>query len=227
MINDYIKYALIKEESRNTYEDLEAVIREKVKGGEFKKLSASEAFSYFTGISVPIMEKAINQFGITELEKHIYSLHISLAKRKKLEVLLSLYNEIYSTETIKRFNVNSPDKIADFLYSKIGTSQNENFYVIYLDAKCNMLGTELLFTGGCNQCVVDLPALFKKALVNGAVNIIIAHNHPSGDPSPSHEDTNITKTIKTAGDLLKVNLLDHVIIGSYRSYYSFKENGVI
>ncbi len=227
MINDYIKYALIKEESRNTYEDLEAVIREKVKGGEFKKLSASEAFSYFTGISVPIMEKAINQFGITELEKHIYSLHISLAKRKKLEVLLSLYNEIYSTETIKRFNVNSPDKIADFLYSKIGTSQNENFYVIYLDAKCNMLGTELLFTGGCNQCVVDLPSLFKKALVNGAVNVIIAHNHPSGDPSPSLEDSNITKAVKVAGDLLKINLLDHVIVGSYQSYYSFKENGRI
>lgn len=224
---NYTHYALIREDNRSIYNDQEVIIRNKVKDGEISNLSISEAIYYFTGISISLIEKSISQFGVTELRKHIYSMKITTAKRKKLELLLSLYNEIHSVEAAKRFNVNSPVRIADFLYSKIGSSQIENFYVIYLNTKCDVLGSELLFIGGCSQCIVDIPTLFKKVLINGAINIIIAHNHPSCNPSPSMEDTNITKAIKTAGDLLKINLLDHVIIGSYQKYYSFKENGII
>lgn len=222
---NYTQYALIREDNNTTYKDTETSARVKV--GNLDNLSVSEAISYFTGINVSLIEKAIKQFGVTELKKYIYSMKITTTKRKKLELLLSLYNGIYSVEATKRFNVSSPERIADFFYSKIGTSQNENFYVIYLNIKCDVLGSELLFQGGCSQCVVDIPTLFKKALINGANNIIVAHNHPSSNPSPSLEDTNITKALKTAGDLLKITLLDHVIVGSYRTYYSFKEHGVI
>ncbi len=222
---DYTRYALIREDNNNIYNEKE--IKIKMTGAKTEQLSIAEAMSFFTGISLPLLEKAIDQFGPNELSKHIYCLDITAAKRKKLELLLTLYQDIYSVRATKMLNVNTPNKIADYLYSKIGLSQNENFYVLYLNAKCDVIGTELLFIGGCNQCTVDIPLLFKKAIVNGATNIIIAHNHPSGSPNPSLEDNNITKAIRTAGDMLKVNLLDHVIVGSYQSYYSYKENGLI
>lgn len=223
----YTNYSLIKEDNQNTSKNKEVLVRKKLNEGKVGNISISEAISYFTGISLSLIEKSIEQFGVTDLAKHIYSLKITSSKRKKLELLYSIYNQMYSVEATDSLNVNSPDKIAKFLYSKIGSSQNEKFYVIYINTRCDVLGSELMFIGGCNQCVVDIPTLFKKALINSAVNIVVAHNHPSGNPSPSIEDTKITKAIKSAGDLLKINLLDHVIVGSHCNYYSYRENGLI
>lgn len=173
----YTNYALIKEDNQNTYINQEVQVRKKLKEGELKNISISEAIFYFTGISLSLIEKSIEQFGVTDLAKHIYSLKITSSKRKKLELLFSIYNKMYSVEATDSLNVNSPDKIAKFLYSKIGSSQNEKFYVIYLNTRCDVLGSELMFVGGSNQCLVDVNYLFKKALINSATNLIIGHNH--------------------------------------------------
>jgi DNA repair protein RadC len=79
--------------------------------------------------------------------------------------------------------------------------------------------------GSLNQSIVHPRELFKTALLSSAAAIILVHNHPSGDPTPSREDIEITRRLKEAGEILGVKLLDHIIVGS--SYLSFTERGLL
>ena len=80
--------------------------------------------------------------------------------------------------------------------------------------------------GTINTSLVHPREVFKRALLNNASNIMVAHNHPSGDPNPSKEDIQITERLKEAGNLLGINLLDHIIVGEDK-YISLKEKGVL
>lgn len=99
----------------------------------------------------------------------------------------------------------------------------ENFVVIGLNSKNKILYKEVVSIGILNSSLIHPREVFKKAVVNSCNAIIIAHNHPSGDPTPSEEDKRITKQLQEAGNILGIKLLDHVIIGS-GGHYSFDEN---
>ena len=79
--------------------------------------------------------------------------------------------------------------------------------------------------GGISSCSVDIRSLFKHALLNNAEFVICVHNHPSGDPGPSREDEEITGRIRSAGALLGIELVDHIILGEGDAYYSFRDHG--
>ena len=85
---------------------------------------------------------------------------------------------------------------------------------------------EIVHVGGTTEITVDPAAIIRSALLVNAKNIIVAHNHPSGDPTPSTEDKNITMKIKAACQLLNLYLQDHIIIGE-KNYYSFLEHGLL
>lgn len=102
----------------------------------------------------------------------------------------------------------------------------EYLYMICLNTKLNMTSVFELSHGNVNSSVVGIREMFQKALLANAVNIIVMHNHPSGDPTPSREDIEVTKRMKEAGKLLGVDVLDHIIIGDNR-YTSLKEKGYI
>lgn len=101
----------------------------------------------------------------------------------------------------------------------------ENLWLITLDTKNNITGIFTVSTGSLNSSIVHPREVFKRAVLQNAASIIICHNHPSGDITPSQEDINITKRLYEAGKILGIELLDHIIAGD-NSYTSLKEEGV-
>jgi DNA repair protein RadC len=104
--------------------------------------------------------------------------------------------------------------------------RTEEFWALFLNQNNRVLHISQLTQGGINQSLVDLRVLFKIAMDHFATGIIVSHNHPSGNLKPSHEDIGITKKIKEAGELLNIQLLDHLII-TQNSYLSFADEGLI
>ena len=104
--------------------------------------------------------------------------------------------------------------------------KQEVFKLILLNTKNIVIGTKDVFKGTLNSSIVHPREVFKEAIHRGSASIIVCHNHPSGDPSPSKEDINITLRLKECGNIMGIELLDHIIIGNNR-YVSLKEKGII
>lgn len=95
--------------------------------------------------------------------------------------------------------------------------------VLHLDSKNKVIKDEIVSVGTLNESVIHPREIFKSAIKESANSVILVHNHPSGDPTPSKEDLEITEKLFAAGDLLNIKVLDHVIVGK-ETYWSFKEN---
>lgn len=102
----------------------------------------------------------------------------------------------------------------------------EHFVVLHLDGKNRILAKETVSIGSLNQAIVHPREVFKAAVHNGSTSIICVHNHPTGDPLPSGEDKSITNRLYSAGEILGIKILDHIIIGE-DGYFSFIESGCI
>jgi len=122
--------------------------------------------------------------------------------------------------------LDSPQKIAAAVRPLIGNSDREHFLVVLLDARQKCLGLQIVSTGTLSASLVHPRETFKPALLAGAAAIVVCHNHPSGDATPSAEDGEATRRLVKAGELLGVPVLDHVVIGA-DSHYSFREAGRI
>ena len=118
----------------------------------------------------------------------------------------------------------NPTQIFD-TFSFLQDETKEYFIALHLDGKNRILCCDICSIGSLNQSIVHPREVFKTALLSSAAAIILLHNHPSGDPTPSSEDLEVTRRLREAGDLLGIKVLDHIIIGS--TYYSFVERGVI
>ena len=125
---------------------------------------------------------------------------------------------------------NLPDEVKDsttsferFL-SHIDDMKQEHFLVMYLDQSFHELKVECISNGGTTNVIADPRIIFKHALNYGATCIILGHNHPSGNPRPSKDDRLLTQKIASAGQLLDIAVIDHIIIGNER-YYSFRDHG--
>lgn len=112
------------------------------------------------------------------------------------------------------------------LRDMIGTEMNlrELVCVLYMNQKSSVLWSEIIHIGGATQSIVDVKQIIKRALVGGVESIIIGHNHPSGNKSPSHSDRIITKKLYDACMLMDIRLFDHIILTN-DTYYSFADNG--
>ncbi len=108
----------------------------------------------------------------------------------------------------------------------MGALEKEHFKGVYLDARKRIIKQENIFIGSLNESVVHPREIFKIALDENAAAIILLHNHPSGDPKPSGFDIEMTKELVKAGDLLGIQILDHIIIGG-KKYVSLREKGLI
>jgi len=113
---------------------------------------------------------------------------------------------------------------ASYARKHIGDFDREVILAIALDVRHNINATSMVHIGTSNESVADTADILRIALFSSSRNLIIAHNHPSGDPLPSAEDKALTKRLKEAASLLNIKLLDHIIIGSER-HYSFCDEG--
>lgn len=122
----------------------------------------------------------------------------------------------------ERLAFNAPDTIAEYYMEELRHLEQEVLLCMMLDTKNHLLGEKRMFLGTVNSSLVSPRELFLEALRYQAVNIILVHNHPSGDPTPSQADVQITQRVRQGGELLGIHLLDHIIIGEH-AYMSFQE----
>ena len=127
--------------------------------------------------------------------------------------------------TEEKPQVKSPADAANLLMAEMSLLEQEHLRVILLDSKNRLLKTVTVYVGSLNTSVVRVGELFREAIRANAAAIIVAHNHPSGDPAPSPDDVHVTEVIVQAGQLMDIDVLDHVIIGQQR-YVSLKERGL-
>lgn len=121
--------------------------------------------------------------------------------------------------------MSSPGDAANLLMSEMMFLEQEHLRLILLDTRNRVLSMPTLYVGSLNSSVVRVGELFRAAIRENAAALIVAHNHPSGDPSPSPEDVNVTRQLVRAGKLLDIDVLDHIVIGQQR-FVSLKERGL-
>lgn len=126
----------------------------------------------------------------------------------------------------ERPDLNSPNAMKTFLRVKLGGLAHEAFWVFWLDSQHRLLAAEELFRGTLNQTSVYPRELVRRALDHHAASVVLAHNHPSGDCTPSHADCHLTNTIKAALALIDVRVLDHLIV-SDQEVKSMAESGLM
>ena len=120
----------------------------------------------------------------------------------------------------------TPRDAARFLLPQFGAHPVERFGVMMLDTRHRLVRTQLISVGSVDASLAHPRDVFREATIAGAAALVLFHNHPSGDPEPSTEDTRLTERLMAAGVLMGINVLDHVILGDAR-YFSYREKGKI
>ena len=126
----------------------------------------------------------------------------------------------------ERPRLSSPEAIAQYLLPQYGAAPVEQFGVLMLDTKNHVIRVKIISIGSLDETVVHPREVFREAAVASAAAIILFHNHPSGDPFPSPDDIALTRRIVDAGDVMGIDVLDHMILADHR-YYSMREAGAL
>ena len=148
------------------------------------------------------------------------------AKYVQLQACLALARRYFRSSIGERDLLNSSRCVKVFLTQQLRHFTHEVFAVVWLDAKHRMIEFEVLFTGSISSTAVHPRIIVQKALIHNAAAAILSHNHPSGDPSPSAADKQMTRIITQALALIDVNVIDHIVVGN-EACASFAEEGLI
>jgi len=124
-----------------------------------------------------------------------------------------------------RYDVRQPEHIANLIIPLIGHAAQENFVVVCLNTRNQVLYQRILYTGTLNTTLVRMAEVFEDAVQRKAAAIIIAHNHPSGNAEPSPEDISLTRRLVDAGKILEIDLLDHLVVAGNR-WISLRQRGL-
>ena len=127
----------------------------------------------------------------------------------------------------KRYS--SPEQVTEMARTFFDDTDREIFAAFYLNGKNQIAGVNEISVGSLNQSIVHPREVFKGAILANAAAVILVHNHPTGDPTPSNEDKEITRRLRDAGDILGIRVLDHVIVGEEETnqFYSFTQHGLL
>jgi DNA repair protein RadC len=150
---------------------------------------------------------------------------IGEAKAAQLKAAIELGNRLRLEAPEERPTVNSPADAAALVQYEMSALEQEHLRVILLDTRNHVLGIDSVYHGSVNTAQIKVGEIFKAAIRRNAPCLIVVHNHPSGDPTPSLDDIAVTRAIVQAGKLLDVDVLDHLVIGQGR-WVSLKERGL-
>ena len=151
---------------------------------------------------------------------------IGKVKAIQLKCMAELSKRLAMTRRRQSFSLTDASSVAAYYMEQFRHEEKENLLVAMFDAKCSLLGDKVISVGTVNASLISPREIFLAALNQKAVQIVLLHNHPSGQPFPSNQDKISTEMIKKCGDLLGIRLADHIIIGD-NMYYSFREKGLI
>lgn len=200
-------------------------------------LSTAELLAILLGVGVEgenaiqVGQRLLKDFnGLVGLQRASYAeicdQHgIGEAKAAQIKAAIDLGRRLASQCACDRPVVHSPEDAADLVQYEMSALEQEHLRVILLNTRNHVLGIKTIYQGSLNSSQVRVGELFRPAIRENAAAIIVIHNHPSGDPSPSPDDIAITKVIIEAGKLLDIQVLDHLIIGQGR-FISLNRRGL-
>jgi len=175
---------------------------------------------------IEMSNRLINKHGLDKLSecslKELQEINgIGFAKACQIHALFEL-NKRHSSSKKDIKHISSAKEVFDLLSERLSNEKQETFLILMLNSKHYVIGIEEISKGILDSAIVHPREIFKHAIKNSASKIVLAHNHPSGDPQPSEEDKTITQRLIEAGELLGIPVLDHVIIGK-DTYWSFNK----
>lgn len=204
-------------ETLTNAELLAVILRTGTKGENIISLS-TRIISEFNGLD-GLLEAGINEITSINGIKNI--------KASQILAIGELVRRINMLSLIRVGKViSSPSDIASLIMKEMVGLKQEVLKLIMLDTKNNIIGIKDVFKGSLNTSIVHPREIFKEAIKKSSSSIIICHNHPSGDPTPSKEDISITIRLKECSKIIGIDLLDHLIVGR-NQYVSLKEKGII
>ncbi|WJP96768.1 JAB domain-containing protein [Macrococcus bovicus] len=177
------------------------------------KLLTKKGQEVVKGLSVEIL---LNEEYISHIEG------LSDTDKKRLMIVSRQFDELSKPKQIDK--IKSPQCAYEIMAPILKGKQQEEFHVLCLNTKNLVIHKEMVFKGSLNASIVHPREVFKIAVTHSAANIIVCHNHPSGDPTPSQEDIEATQRLAQCGQLFGIELLDHIIVGD-NSFISLKEKG--
>jgi len=171
-------------------------------------------------------EYSIKQLSLANVTRLMEIHGIGKAKASQIAAVFELARRLETYMEEPKQKVRSPKDVYALMYPKMREQKKEKFVTLYLDTKNQILKEELISVGSLNASIVHPREVFKSALMESSASVIMVHNHPSGDPSPSREDILVTEKLVEGGKLLGIDVLDHIIIGEGR-YVSLKDEGFV
>ncbi len=151
---------------------------------------------------------------------------IGISKAIELQAAFELGKRSVQEVFVQNVFLKSPESVYLYLKDQLELKTQEHLVALYLNTKGELIKKEVLFVGSLNSSVIHPREIFKHAVLNSAASIVICHNHPSGDPTPSKNDIEVTKIVHENSLMMDIQLVDHIIIGRDR-YFSFKEKRII
>lgn len=173
-----------------------------------------QTFGGLNGLRRASFQEVCSQHGVGEAKAAQIKAAIELGRRLRDD-----------DEEDDRRMIHSPKDAADLVMYEMAGLVQENLWVILTDTRNRVIGVEKLYQGSLNASTVRVGELFRAAIIRNAASILVVHNHPSGDPTPSPEDIALTRAVVQSGRLLDIQVLDHLVIGRGR-YVSLKERGL-
>jgi DNA repair protein RadC len=230
----------VSRESSFTVRDLPRQERPRERLQKFgpEALSAQELLALVIGRGIPkksvmsIAQELLVRFGNVRAISHATIEELSqikgigLAKAAQIKACFELGKREELEPELKNFDIKDPESVVRAIRASIKDKAKEHFKLILLNPRNKIIGISTISIGTLNASLVHPREVFKDAIVHSAASVVLAHNHPSGDPDPSEDDIKITKKLVESGKILGIEVLDHIVIGKKR-FKSFKEEGLI
>ena len=201
-------------------------------------LSAQELLALVVGRGIPkksvmnIAQELITKFGNVKaigqatIEELSQIKGIGLAKAAQIKASFELGRREELEPELKSFDIKDPEAVVKAIRASIKDKAKEHFKLILLNPRNKIIGISTISIGTLNTSLVHPREVFKDAIMHSAASVVLANNHPSGDPEPSEDDITITKRLMEAGKILGIEVMDHIIIAK-NGFLSFKEKGLI
>jgi len=209
--------------------------REKYKENGFQRLSDADLIAILlrTGyknlsvsdLALHLLKEvgSLNKLKETSLEALSKIKGIGEVKAITLLTALELGKRISTLPEKKQIKIYQAEDLYNLFSKELEQLSQEHLIAVFLNSKNKIIDYKTIFIGSANQSIAHPRDIFKEAMKNAAVKIMLIHNHPSGDPTPSKEDIIFTKRMLDAGELLQIPLIDHIIVG-LNKYYSFYDH---
>jgi DNA repair protein RadC len=201
-------------------------------------LSAQELLALVIGRGIPkksvmnIAQELLAKFGNIKsisqasIEALAEIKGVGLAKAAQIKATFELGRRQELEPEPKDYDIKNPQGVVKAIRSSIKDKAKEHFKLLLLDNRNKIIGISTISIGTLNASLVHPREIFKEAIIHNSASVVLAHNHPSGDPEPSEEDMKITERLVESGKILGIEVIDHIIIGK-TSFASFKERGLL